>query len=85
MECKYEVDGFCTNGDCPLCADSCPVWDVEGVCKYEVREDVGYQLTPKGCAVAAFAYAELPMERLDGFWDEFVRLMKRDGYVWEGE
>ena len=35
MSCKYCVNEICTNDDCPLIADYCPVIDVPGVCKYE--------------------------------------------------
>lgn len=38
MACKYCVNEFCVNDDCPLWADYCPVIDVPGVCKYEVIE-----------------------------------------------
>lgn len=37
-DCKWCLDEFCTNDQCPMCADYCPVVDYEGVCRYEERE-----------------------------------------------
>lgn len=36
--CKYCYDEICVNADCPMCADYCPVPDIEGVCRYEERD-----------------------------------------------
>lgn len=36
--CKWCHDEFCTNDQCPMCADYCPVADYDGVCRYEERE-----------------------------------------------
>lgn len=38
MTCKWLSDDFdeiCTNGDCPYCADFCPVTDHPEICKYD--------------------------------------------------
>ena len=40
-ECKWMKDEICVNADCPMCCDFCPVPDIEGVCRYEDREDGG--------------------------------------------
>lgn len=37
-ECKHNYDEICTNADCPLVADYCPVPDTPDVCKWEDRE-----------------------------------------------
>ena len=37
-DCKWMQDEMCVNDQCPLCADYCPVPDVEGVCRHEERE-----------------------------------------------
>lgn len=36
-ECKWCYDEICTNADCPMRADYCPVPNDEGVCRYEER------------------------------------------------
>lgn len=61
MECKYcdAYTGVCTNGECPMVANACPVPDTEGLCRYEDREEEIYKLTPKGCAVSALMNAGL--------------------------
>ena len=38
-KCKHYRDEVCTNADCPLCADFCPVSDIPGVCRFEDRGD----------------------------------------------
>ena len=87
MECKYcdDYTGICTNPECPLRADACPVPDTEGICKYEDRAEEVYKLTPKGCAVAALMSAGLIKSSLDpavdAFFEDFERLMKSNGYV----
>ena len=37
-DCKWMQDEICVNADCPMCADYCPVPDVDGVCRFEERE-----------------------------------------------
>lgn len=40
--CRWMADTFleiCTNADCPMCADGCPVPDTPGVCRYEDRSE----------------------------------------------
>lgn len=37
--CNYCHDEICVNADCPMRADYCPVPDIEGVCRYEEREE----------------------------------------------
>lgn len=89
MECKYcdEFTGVCTNGDCPMGGECCPVPDTEGICKYEAREEVVYQLAPKGCAVAALMDAGLIETindpRVDVFWEHFTAEMRKFGYIQE--
>lgn len=41
-ECKWCLDEICTNADCPMCCDFCPVPDTAGVCKHEDRHEVMY-------------------------------------------
>lgn len=86
MICKHEIDGICTNPDCPLCCDACMVPDVEGVCKYEERVEENLVLTPSGCAIAAMMAARIDVgeAQFQAFWDEFSRLMKQYGYAQEG-
>jgi hypothetical protein len=38
-ECKHNYDEFCTNADCPLVADYCPVAFTPDVCKWEDRSE----------------------------------------------
>ena len=91
MECKFcdDFTGICTNGECPMCADACPVPDTEGLCKYEQREERVYKLTPKGCASIALRDAGLigshEDPRLEVFWDHFLALMVKFGYAPEEE
>ena len=37
INCKHNIDEFCTNADCPMVADYCPVPDTENVCQWEDR------------------------------------------------
>ena len=39
VDCKWMQDEICVNDQCPMCADYCPVPDVEGVCRHEERGD----------------------------------------------
>lgn len=36
--CKHNYDEICTNADCPLVADYCPVPDTANVCQWEDRK-----------------------------------------------
>ena len=83
MVCKYYCDEFCTNDQCPMCADYCPVPDMEGVCKYEERiEDEIYVLTPKGCFIAALHdHLTISEEAMEAIWRDFSDLMYQFGYV----
>ena len=91
MECKYcdDFTGVCTNGECPMCADACPVPDTEGICKFEQREERIYKLTPKGCVSLAMMDAGLigngDDPRLEVFWTQFLKLMVIFGYAPEDE
>lgn len=40
-DCKWMHDEICVNDKCPMVTDYCPVADVEGVCRFEKREDGG--------------------------------------------
>ena len=83
MECIYNKNEFCTNDQCPMCADYCPVPDIEGVCKYEEREE-RWTLTPKGCFAAAIAnHVYLSEDVVDLIWDDFAEIMSDFGYVKE--
>lgn len=88
-ECKFcdDFTGICINPECPMRGDCCPVPDMEGVCKFECREEDSYELTPKGCAIAALMDAGL-IQNIDAtaagtFWTEFTVLMQRYGYIQE--
>lgn len=85
MECIYNHKEFCTNDQCPMCGDYCPVPDNDGVCKYEEREDVRYALTPKGCLRWALSNVDVNVsdELLDYIWEDFSNLMIKFGYVEE--
>lgn len=87
MKCIYNEDEICTNGLCPMCADYCPVSDMDGVCKYEEREEERYVLTPKGCLQSAFISTGLnvTLKEFDDLWFVFYELMKQFGYVEETE
>lgn len=91
MECKFcdDFTGVCTNPDCPMCADACPVPDVEGLCKYEQRKERVYKLLPRGCASIALKDAGLVQSiddpAVDQFFDSFQKLMIKSGYVPEDE
>lgn len=39
VDCKWCIDEICVNDDCPMCADYCPVPDIEDVCRYEDRRN----------------------------------------------
>lgn len=41
MNCQYYDNNFetCTNGDCPFCADFCPVTENQEVCRYSDLDD----------------------------------------------
>ena len=82
MECIYNKDEFCTNDQCPMCADYCPVPDNEGVCKYEERKEEVWMLTPKGCLLAALDKNSVYIddEYLNHVWNDFVDLMGKFGY-----
>jgi hypothetical protein len=84
MECIYNVDEFCTNDQCPMCADYCPVPNDEGVCRFEEREEDRWVLTPKGCFTAALTnHIKLDEDIIDFIWKDFSELMKKHGYVEE--
>ena len=85
MECIYNHNEFCTNDQCPMCGDYCPVPDYEGICKYEKRKEV-WKLTPKGCFVAALKnYVHCNDDVIDYLWYDFEQQMIRLGYVVEDE
>lgn len=85
MECKYNQDEFCTNDQCPMYADYCPVPDIEGVCKYEDCEEEIYVLAPKGCLEAAMLSEDviLSNDTFENIWSEFCALMEKFGYLRE--
>lgn len=86
MKCKYSKNEFCTNDQCPMCADYCLVLDYEGVCKYEEREEERWVLTPKGCFIAALTdHISLDEDIIDFIWHDFVDAMTRFGYIQEEE
>lgn len=82
MKCGFENGGICRSMDCPSCGAECPVPEIDGICRHEDRREE-YKLTPNGCAMAAFMKAGLDLGKLEVFWEEFCRLMERDGYVQE--
>ena len=86
MECIYNQDEFCTNDQCPMCAYYCPVPDIEGVCKYEERQEVYYTLAPKGCLAAAILdHTSLNEDVIDLIWNDFYELMLKFGYIQEAD
>ena len=87
MECKYNQDEFCTNADCPMRGDYCPVPDIDGVCQYEDREEERYVLAPKGCFMTALADVgvNLDDETIDDVWNIFQEQMTKFGYIEECE
>lgn len=66
MECKYcdDYTGICTNDQCPMCADACPVPDVKGVCQFEERQETAYVLTAQGLCIGCSDGCEADQEQL---------------------
>lgn len=84
MTCIYNKDEFCTNAECPMCGDYCPIPYDDGVCKYEEREEEVWKLTPKGCFVAALKnYVHFDDNVIDFLWRDFERRMIKLGYAEE--
>lgn len=85
MECIYNKDEMCTNDQCPMCADYCPVPDIDGVCVYEERVEMKYQLAPKGCLSVALMNAGVKLDEIafENVWSIFIELMQSLGYVKE--
>ena len=85
MECKYNNEEFCTNDQCPICGDYCPVPDSAGVCKHEERGRMFFQMTPKSCMSLALLNSDVRLDgrTLDNAWNEFVWLMTDLGYIKE--
>lgn len=82
MKCKYEAEEMCTNDLCPMCGDYCPVPNTDCVCKHEFREAERFELTPKGCFIAALSsHIRLDEDIIDFIWKDFVDLMKKFDYV----
>ena len=82
MYCTYNENDFCTNDECPMCADYCPVPDMGGVCKYEEREEEVYKLTPKGCLRVALEHKNIYIDDVfDDVWEDFSNLMIKLGYA----
>lgn len=84
MVCKYYYSEFCTNDQCPMCADYCPVPDIEDVCKHEerVEEDEAWVLTPEGCFAAVLHdHLTVSDDIIDVMWREFSDLMCQFGYA----
>lgn len=84
MNCIYnDQNHICTNNQCPMCGSNCPVPELDGVCKYEWREEE-YTLTPKGCLTAALLnHINLDEDIIDFIWHDFVSLMTELGYIQE--
>lgn len=85
MNCKYNHDEFCVNDQCPMCADYCPVPDIDGVCQYEEREEKRYVLTPKGCLSCALMEHDVYIDddTFNLIWEAFSEVMTNLGYVRE--
>ena len=82
-ECKWLHDEFCTNDQCPMCADYCPTAQYPGVCKYEELVDVKYCLAPVGCLAAALTEGGVDITQVDveKIFETFKELMVREGYM----
>ena len=83
MKCNYNKDEFCTNDQCPICGEKCPVPEVGLICQYEERDTVDCALTPMGCFDIALLANDIKLDNstLDAVWKDFVELMTRMGYV----
>ena len=82
MICRYCENEICVNDQCPMFANYCPVPDMDGVCKYEFREEERFVLTPKGCFIAALSnHIQLDEDIVDFIWKDFTDLMKTFDYV----
>jgi hypothetical protein len=62
-----------------MCADYCPVPDMDGVCKYEDRDEA-YIPTPKGCFYMALCNHVDDID-IDKAWNDFNNFMDRYGYI----
>lgn len=87
MDCKYNKDEFCTNDQCPMRGDYCPVPNDDGVCRYEDRVDEIYSLSPKSCLLMALLDSGVTLDNriFDDIWNNFADLMKKHGHVEEEE
>lgn len=86
MVCKYCENEICVNDQCPMCADYCPVPGTDGVCRFEFREEEVFELTPKGCFIAALMnHIQLDEDIIDFIWKDFAELMQKFGYVKSNE
>lgn len=74
--CGWEADEICTNADCPMCADYCPVHNDPGVCRFDDREDndMGKVDKPHICQVIGVEEFERICEAVhNGWWEEKKR------------
>ena len=84
MNCVYCQEEFCTNDQCPMCADYCPVPFTEGVCKFERREEEIWTLTPECCfSIAITDHIKADENTIKLMWQDFYTLMKKCGYLEE--
>lgn len=84
MKCNFDYEGVCSNAECPMYYEKCPVPDMEGICRHEDREEEVWMLTPKGCLkVAIDNNITLDDDTIDLIWRDFDALMTRLGYVKE--
>ena len=85
MICKYCQEEFCTNEQCPMYADYCPVNSTAGICKYEELVEECYTLTPKGCLQCALLKTNIKISAVEfeTVWSTFFELMQRCGYIQE--
>ena len=72
-ECKWLHNEFCTNHECPMRADYCPVPDRPSVCRYEERRDKEEEFGAMKAIDLIEGYIEEP-NSIDKEWVDALRL-----------
>ena len=64
MHCSYCKDEMCTNPECQMRGDYCPVPDTPGVCKYEKLSDPLIEATEKAYRNGAEAMRSAAIQKI---------------------
>ena len=78
MPCKFcdEFSGICTNPECPMRAEECPVPDIEWVCKHEKRTDKFLDAIETAYKKGAEAMRRAAIEKIMEFEDGCLGIQK---------